>query len=445
MTSSNLFFLCLSITILLFFLENIPTTNGLHHRRGFQSIIKNIKSTFRNIKSVQKNMVSLDWQQTPDSEDGMKYAHDEVTYRIRSGEVLHIPQAERYSSADWMHNLFTIPTSRLLERISNVVIFNFWWSVVVLGVHYMFKFPSPGSRCHSLLGSALGLLLVFRTNTAYNRFWEGRKIWEHILTRLRDLGRLVVMYADAMTTAQVERIIKLSCAFPIVLQEHIQQHVAPKLLAEFLTEDDIRGIDRVNNRPFFVLNKLGKEIRGIPDSAVFTSRERLAMIKHVDDLCSYIGACERIVQTPVPLTYARHTSRFLSLFCLSMPIALVGELGAYIIPFVSFVTWSLFGILEIGMMIEEPFQKALKLEVFGNTIRRDLSDLIHVTGVSIKPLHVTAEALGYEVPFSCRVDAVNKLLDEKVLTQEQYEQEVAKLNQRDLSRLRGNDPMQMGL
>jgi hypothetical protein len=193
------------------------------------------------------------------------------------------------------------------------------------------------------------------------------------------------------------------------------------------------------------LNKLGKEIRGIPDSVVFTSRERLAMIKHVDDLCSYIGACERIVQTPVPLTYARHTSRFLSLFCLSMPIALVGELGAYIIPFVSFVTWSLFGILEIGMMIEEPFQKALKLEVFGNTIRRDLSDLIHVTGVSTKPLQITAEALGYEVPFSCRVDAVNKLLDEKVLTQEQYEQEVAKLNQRDLSRLRGNDPMQMGL
>ena len=69
------------------------------------------------------------------------------------------------------------------------------------------------------------------------------------------------------------------------------------------------------------------------------------------------------MQTPVPLTYARHTSRFLSLFCLTAPIALVGELGWYIIPFVTMVTWSLFGILEIGMMIEEPFQRALKLEV----------------------------------------------------------------------------------
>jgi predicted membrane chloride channel (bestrophin family) len=85
------------------------------------------------------------------------------------------------------------------------------------------------------------------------------------------------------------------------------------------------------------------------------------MMKHIDDLSATIGSCERIVQTPVPLTYARHTSRFLSLFCLSMPIALVGELHAYIIPFVSFVAWSLFGIQEIGMMIEEPFQRALNL------------------------------------------------------------------------------------
>jgi putative membrane protein len=61
-----------------------------------------------------------------------------------------------------------------------------------------------------------------------------------------------------------------------------------------------------------------------------------------------IGSSERIVQTPVPLTYARHTSRFLSMFCLTAPIALVGELGAYVVPFVGIIAWSLFGIQEIG-------------------------------------------------------------------------------------------------
>ena len=72
--------------------------------------------------------------------------------RIRSGEVLHIPQAERYSSKDWFHNLSTIPSSRLLKRIRGVVIFNFFWSGVVFIVHRYTGFKSPGSRCHSLLG-----------------------------------------------------------------------------------------------------------------------------------------------------------------------------------------------------------------------------------------------------------------------------------------------------
>lgn len=205
---------------------------------------------------------------------------------------MHIPQAERYSSKDWFHNLSTMPSSRLLKRIRGVVIFNFFWSLLVYIVHSRTGFKSPGSRCHSLLGelmnnkkvrcfqfqsiscrpalllcmsrelatigfgvwnqraggiliatgysavillkrrthhlhtyvllssffstgSALGLLLVFRTNTAYNRFWEGRRIWERILNSLRDLGRMTVLYGDVIKSARVEKILHLLCAYPL--------------------------------------------------------------------------------------------------------------------------------------------------------------------------------------------------------------------------------------
>ena len=67
----------------------------------------------------------------------------------------------------------------------------------------------------SLSGSALGLLLVFRTNTAYNRFWEGRRIWERILNSLRDLGRMTVLYGDVIKSARVEKILHLLCAYPL--------------------------------------------------------------------------------------------------------------------------------------------------------------------------------------------------------------------------------------
>jgi predicted membrane chloride channel (bestrophin family) len=347
-----------------------------------------------------------------------------ISDRVRSGEVMHIPQAERYSSADWLDNLKSLPKSPILQRIKKVVQINFIWSVIVYILHKIFQFQSPGSRCHSLLGSALGLLLVFRTNSAYQRFWEGRKIWEKILSLSRCMGRMTLLYSDMMDTAKVERILHLLCAFPIVLQEHVQGYrCRSSLLGEYLTNGDRFDLERVNNRPMFILGKLAAEVKGIKDGLGYSSRERLAMLKYVDDLCTQIGACERLVQTPVPLSYVRHTSRFLSLFCLSMPLALVGELGAYIITFVPFVSWSLFGIQEIGMVIEEPFQQALKLEIFANTIRRDLSDLLHVGAISPFSLNIDSVGLGYEVPFCCRVDTLNKKLDEKVLTKEDVDKD----------------------
>ena len=73
-------------------------------------------------------------------------AHDEVTYRLRSGGTFStfIPQAERYSSKDWIHNLMTIPTSRLLKRIRQVILFNLVWSVIVYLAYLMFQFKCPG-------------------------------------------------------------------------------------------------------------------------------------------------------------------------------------------------------------------------------------------------------------------------------------------------------------
>jgi predicted membrane chloride channel (bestrophin family) len=289
-----------------------------------------------------------------------------------------------------------------------------------------------------LLGSALGLLLVFRTNTAYNRFWEGRKLWEHVLNNSRDLARFIMLYSESISSAKIERMFHLICAFPLVLQEHVQGFRHPNALVELLTPNDLNAMDKVTNRPYFITNILAKEIRKIEDSPTFSSRERQVMQKFIENLTKSIGSCERIVQTPVPLTYARHTSRFLSLFCFTAPIALVGELGIFIVPFVTMTAWSLFGILEIGMIIEEPFQRALKLEVFANTIRRDISDLLHITSISNRPLNIQSPALGYEVPFFCRIDSIGKLIDDKSLTPEELRK---KLLQR--SECLDNDPMEI--
>ena len=126
------------------------------------------------------------------------------------------------------------------------------------------------------------------------------------------------------------------------------------------------------NRPLWVCDRLGSEFVSVPDQKTFTNRERLALVSLIDKLSNSIGECERLVQTPVPLNYARHTIRFLTLWCLTLPLAVCGELGLATGPVMAVVAWTLFGIYEIGVQIEDPFQRTLKLSVICRQIKSDV-------------------------------------------------------------------------
>jgi len=110
-------------------------------------------------------------------------------------------------------------------------------------------------------------------------------------------------------------------------------------------------------------------------TSYWTTRERLAMLNTIDKLSDQIGACEKLVQTPIPLAYARHTSRFLSVWLLTIPFVLI-DLGLAIVPCVGIISWALFGIHEIGLQIEDPFKSQLQLDIMIDTIYADVAQTI---------------------------------------------------------------------
>ena len=202
---------------------------------------------------------------------------------------------------------------------------------------------------------------------------QARRIWESILNRCRDLARFGALYRDEAGEPRVELLTSLLCAFPRELRAHLVGepyedgtrascdqlgHTKPqrsgngRLSPPPLPKPIAERLAHVGNRPLYVCKWLANEIKRIPDTETFTSRERLSGFQAVNQLGSYIGACERLLQTPVPLNYARHTSRFLTLWCLTLPISLVDTMGLLVVPVSAFVTWSLFGIQEIGLFIE---------------------------------------------------------------------------------------------
>ncbi|GMH79174.1 hypothetical protein TrLO_g13591 [Triparma laevis f. longispina] len=375
----------------------------------------------------------LSWmtQGTPTAglaKNGKYIPKGEITYR-ESSSLGGIPRMSRYTASDWLHNIYTLPSSSVLRQISGPVNFCFWWGFLISAIHRILTRTliktghAIGSLAdhivitktpHSLLGSALGLLLVFRTNTAYARFWEGRKIWEQVTSLSRDISRMARLYERDIGAAKLERCMGLLAAFPYLLRQRVQPRWLMKK-GDFSRqrsrfskygedgeeEEDIEeregndgeAVTWVNtgktpwrllpsgtledcitsqNRPLWVADRLGTEFVSIPDSSTFSSRERLTFISLVGKLSDAIGQCERIVQTPVPLNYARHTIRFLTAWCLTLPFAVCGEFGLATGPVMSVVAWTLFGIYEIGVQIEDPFQRTLKLSVICEGIEKEV-------------------------------------------------------------------------
>jgi len=129
---------------------------------------------------------------------------------------------------------------------------------------------------------------------------------------------------------------------------------------------------RAQNRPLWVCDRMAKELVATPDQEGFTNRERMMLLNLVDKISHTIGECERIHQTVVPLNYARHCLRGVTLWLLSLPFALVGQLGLLTGPVLSVMSWLLYGIYQIGYNIEDPFQSTLRLSILCDAVRRDV-------------------------------------------------------------------------
>ena len=156
-----------------------------------------------------------------------------------------VPRSDRYASRDWLHNTINLANSAILKDIAFPVCFMTCWGAVISLIHAKLngigRMEAARNMCipvqaHSLTVSALGLLLVFRTNSAYQRFTEGRRIWEDILSVARDLSRLVKLYEAQIGTAKVRRVNRLLAAFPYLLRFRIK----PNSIMRKLDDPDVK-------------------------------------------------------------------------------------------------------------------------------------------------------------------------------------------------------------
>lgn len=270
-----------------------------------------------------------------------------------------------YEPKQWWRILFDFQRSPVFRTLMLDVIGAGAWAALVVWIETdVFHVAVPlGPAFLSILGIILGLLLVFRTNTAYDRWWEGRKVWGHLVNVSRGLAHQVD--AQLMTTAPERRGVYAEhiARFPELLMVHLRQ---PR---DFVGEHE----------PNALLTELHRDVHTDIESGKLADGARITLQPLLQAFDDVLGKCERIRKTPIPFSYSSYIKQFVLLYALVMPFGLVTEFGYGAVIASMFAFFATMGLELLATEIEEPFgtdPNDLPLETIGETIARDVREIL---------------------------------------------------------------------
>ena len=234
-----------------------------------------------------------------------------------------------------------------------------------------------------LTSFALALLLVFRTNSSYDRFVEVTTVWSGLGNRARDTLRQCISHIkkdDTMSDEELHPLAGAMCRWVVAYVRALKCDVSKdsdlrQELAQVLTDEEADALMAARCRPAFavsILTELGA-------AAPLNESHRIRLDENLTYFEDAVGSCERILTQPIPLAYSRHTSRFMVIWLGSLPFGLYSTCGLATIPISMVMAFLLLGIDEIGVQIEEPLG-LLPLDGLCDEIEGDLFSMLQEGG-----------------------------------------------------------------
>jgi putative membrane protein len=228
---------------------------------------------------------------------------------------------------------------------------------------------------YSLIGFVISLLLVFRTNTAYDRWWEGRKKLGDLVNNSRNLAvKLAVLLSDPVDRDFFRRMIP---NFATATKEHLRNGVAlHELNLSQLESDNLTDKEHI---PMAISESIYREILRLKRAGKISEEEFLALDKNVNAFIDIVGACERIKNTPIPFSYSLFIKKFIFIYVTTLPLAFVTQFGYFSALIATFVFYVLVSMEVLAEEIEDPFgvdDNDLPLENICEKIKRNVEEVL---------------------------------------------------------------------
>lgn len=264
-----------------------------------------------------------------------------------------------YNPKDWFTFILKVHKSDTLRQLAPMIVVISLYSI---GVAYVEKewleiedygWIKNIPIMHSLLGFAISILLVFRTNTAYDRWWEGRKLWGQLVNLSRNFALKIAAdeKMDLENKVFFQRMIPLY-AFTLrtfLISKGLQFVLDEKEHPEFtkFSESD--------HEPNHVALMMHDRLFSLRNSSQMDDWHFQSLLRDLGQFTDICGGCERIKNTPIPYSYSAFIKKFIFIYIMTLPVGYVFSLGYYVAPIVAMVFYVLASMELIAEEIEDPF------------------------------------------------------------------------------------------
>ncbi len=290
-----------------------------------------------------------------------------------------------YDTKNWANTLIKIYlsfnkayTTRVLFR--DIIYITIYAAIVVLVDIHILHTLDIDPLFFSLLGVILSLMLVFRLNSSYNKWWEGRKAWGALINNSRTFAsnlNSIIPKEDIETRRYFATLIS---NFAIGLQGHLRDNVN---FEEFEVYDQASSerLNKARHVPHTLATMMFEKMEEKVREGSFTEFDKMNLKVQIQALVDILGVCERIKNTPIPFSHNSYIKTFIMIYVIALPIGIVDSLHYYAIPTVTLVSYALVGVEVISEEIEEPFGRQandLPLIHLSNIIKDNVFEALEV-------------------------------------------------------------------
>lgn len=292
--------------------------------------------------------------------------------------------APAYDDKAWLPALFSFKPADTTRKLAPLLLgMTAYTTLVAVAVLEWFHIDhamdwSNVVVMHSLLGFAISTLLVFRTNTAYDRWYEGRRLWGALTNNGRNLAIKLahILEPDDEADRRFFRVMIPNFAF--TLKNHLRSQFLSEEWEE-VPEMPVGDINPDRHVPNYVACRIFGKLDELYKRGIIRPEHLLVLNAEFQSLTDITGACERIRNTPIPYSYSSFLKKFIFVYCITLPFGYVMSLHYWMVPVVVFIFYVLASLEQIAEEIEEPFgtdANDLDTETYCANLRRHVGELL---------------------------------------------------------------------